>query len=114
MTSYLSSTADAYSIEQSEELLSLSCGDDCLGRRAVIGILLPAPHHQLPQQYCALQVLAGGERGERGGERGGGREGGGERGERGGGGEGGGERGGERADQLVRVASNEASADRTG
>ena len=67
MTSYLSSTADAYSIEQSEELLSLSCGDDRLGRRAVIGILLPAPHHQLPQQYCTLQVLAGGERG---GERG--------------------------------------------
>ena len=67
--SHLSSTTDTYPIEQFEELVRLGCSDDVISRRAIVGMLLPAPHHQLSQQHSTLQVLReGGREGWRGGE----------------------------------------------
>lgn len=62
---HLASTTDAYAIEQSKELVRFSCSDDVTGSWAVVRVLLPAPHHQLPQQHRTLQILEGGREGGR-------------------------------------------------
>ena len=57
-TQYLPVIADANAVQQPQKLLSLGSGDDLASRGSVLIVLLPAPHHQLPQENRAWQVLS--------------------------------------------------------